>query len=290
MAQQDKCIRKRVIALAEKGGLSASTAGELYGVPMSIAREWLRKYRKDGQVGRRKGTGLWRVSSPAQDAALVVEVERNPFFSGRDLKAATGFHEQKDTIISILRAAGLRTRHAALKELLADKHKLYLVAFAESNVDRSLDRVIFTDESTFTSANDGPVLVYRPQGQRYNPQYISTCKRSGRVSVHCWGWFSHEGAGILLSIEGHPDGQQYQHILQNVMVPSARMLYPEVMIHLQQDHSSINDSCVVQEWLSRQADVELLDWPPRAPDMKPIDNMWSEVKRTMQETWPVLPP
>ena len=31
-----------------------------------------------------------------------------------------------------------------------------------------------------------------------------------------------------------------------------------------------------------------LDWPLRAPDMNPIENMWSEVKRTMQETWHVL--
>jgi len=62
------------------------------------------------------------------------------------------------------------------------------------------------------------------------------------------------------------------------------------MIHLQQDLSSIHDSRVVQEWLWRQADVELLDWPPPAPDMNPIENMWSEMKRTMQETCPVLPP
>ena len=47
---------------------------------------------------------------------------------------------------------------------------------------------------------------------------------------------------------------------------------------------------MVQEWLLRQADVKLLDWPPRAPDMNPIENMWNEVKTTMQETWPVLPP
>jgi acyl carrier protein phosphodiesterase len=68
------------------------------------------------------------------------------------------------------------------------------------------------------------------------------------------------------------------------------MLYPEGIIHLQQDHSSIHDSRVVQERLSWQADVELIDWPQRAPDMNPIENMWSEVKRTMQETWSVLPP
>ena len=63
--------------------------------------------------------------SPAQDAALVAEAERNPFFSATDLKAATGFPGQKDTIISRLRAAGLRARHAAVKELLTDEHKLH---------------------------------------------------------------------------------------------------------------------------------------------------------------------
>jgi transposase-like protein len=91
MAHHERSIHERVIAVAEKGRLSASTAGEQYGIPMSTAREWLRKYQRDEQVGRHKGTGLWRISSPAQDAALVAEAERNPFFSARDLKAATGF-------------------------------------------------------------------------------------------------------------------------------------------------------------------------------------------------------
>jgi len=59
-----------------------------------------------------------------------------------------------------------------VKKVLTDEHKLYRLAFAESKVDRKWDRVIFSDESKFKSANDGPVLVYRPQGQRYNPQYV----------------------------------------------------------------------------------------------------------------------
>jgi hypothetical protein len=122
----------------------------------------------------------------------------------------------------------------------------YRFAFPESNVDRKWDRVIFTDESTFSSANDGPVLVYRPQGERYNSQYMSTWERSGRVSAHCWGWISQERAGVLHRIEGHLDGLQYLHILQNVMVPSVRMLYPKGKIELQQNHSSIHDSRVVQ--------------------------------------------
>ena len=59
-----------------------------------------------------------------------------------------------------------------MKELLNDEHKIYCLAFAESNVDCKWDRVIFSDESTFNSANGGPVLVYRPRGERYNFQYM----------------------------------------------------------------------------------------------------------------------
>jgi len=78
-----------------------------------------------------------------------------------------------------------------VKELLTDEYKLYSLAFAESILDRKWGSVIFSDESTFSSANDGPVLIYRPQGECYNPQYVSTCKHSGYVSVHCWDWISH---------------------------------------------------------------------------------------------------
>jgi hypothetical protein len=46
--------------------------------------------------------------------------------------------------------------------------------------------------------------------------------------------------------------------LQNVMVPSVQMLYPDGIIHLQQDHFRINDSHMVQERLLRQAS-ELID-------------------------------
>ena len=70
---------------------------------MSTAREWLWKYQRDGQVGRSKGTGLWHVSSPAQDAALIAEAVRNPFLSARDLKAAAGFPGGKTRLFRDLR-------------------------------------------------------------------------------------------------------------------------------------------------------------------------------------------
>ena len=79
------------------------------------------------------------------------------------------------------------------------------------------------------------------------------------------GWISHEGAGLLHCIEGHLDSLQYKHILQNVMEPSVQLLYPDGLIHFQQDHSSIHDFYVFQKWLLLQADVELI-WLATASD------------------------
>ena len=88
---------------------------------------------------------------------------------------------------------------------------------------------------------------------------MSTCTRSGRVSVHCCDWIAHEGTRMLHHIERHLDGFQYMHILQNVMVPSVRMLFPRGIIQFEQDHSSIHDCRVVQEWILLQADIALID-------------------------------
>jgi hypothetical protein len=177
-----------------------------------------------------------------------------------------------------------------VKAVITDEHQLHRPAFTESSVDRQWDTVIFSDESTFSSANDEPVLVSRPWGERYSSEYLSTSTCSGRVSVHCWGWISHKGVGILHRTEEHLDGLQYKHILKHAVAPSVRVIYPDAVIQFQQVHSSIHDSRVVQQLLSRQADVELIDWLPHGPGVNPIETMWSEVKKTMQEIWPDLPP
>jgi len=158
---------------------------------------------------------------PSSGCCVSSQSLEKTFVSARYLKATTGFPGQKkNTFISRLKKESLRARNAEVKEILDEEYNLHCLTFAESNVDRKWDRVTFSDESTFNSTNDGRVLVYRPLGERYNCQCMSTCKHTGRVSVHCWGQIFCKCAGMLHRKEGHLEGLQYQHILQNVMVPS----------------------------------------------------------------------
>jgi transposase len=69
MAHHNESIRVRVIAVIEEGGLSASAADGRYGVTGTAVRAWIQKYQTDGQVGRRRRTGLWRLYSSTQDGA-----------------------------------------------------------------------------------------------------------------------------------------------------------------------------------------------------------------------------
>jgi hypothetical protein len=96
MGHQDRSIHKRVIGLAERG-ISSSSAGELYGVSKYTARTQLQKHWRNEKAGRRRGTGLWRESSIAQDAELVVaEAQRIPSITTSDHKTPNEFPGQKN--------------------------------------------------------------------------------------------------------------------------------------------------------------------------------------------------
>jgi len=92
----------------------------------------------------------------------------------------------------------------------------------------------FFDESTFNSANNGLLVVYRSWEDHYNFQYVSVSTNSG-----CF--FFVEGR-ILHCIETHLGGLQHKHILKTTMVTDVRLLYPNTVMQFQQDHSYSHDS------------------------------------------------
>jgi hypothetical protein len=96
-------------------------------------------------------------SSPG--CCISSQSSKNPFTSARKLKAATSFCGKKCTVILRLREAGLRAQHSAVKDVLTNEHKFFHVACAENNVDCKCDRDILSDESTFSSSNDGLILL-----------------------------------------------------------------------------------------------------------------------------------
>ena len=103
-------------------------------------------------------------------------------------------------------------------------------------------KVIFPDEVTFSTANEGPSLVYRPPGTRFDHRYSASRVRSGRVSESCWGWISRRGIGTIHRIRGKFNQEKYQRLLESHMVLYARLLYPDGILQFQQDNHPVHTS------------------------------------------------
>lgn len=96
MAHHYRSICKRFVSLVE--GVGYVLVLELN---CMVTQGSYHGYWNAVQVDKLEGAEelLWHLSSPAEDAALVAEANRNLFASARDFKAATDFSGQKHMVI-----------------------------------------------------------------------------------------------------------------------------------------------------------------------------------------------
>ncbi|KAJ4440879.1 hypothetical protein ANN_10726 [Periplaneta americana] len=85
--------------------------------------------------------------------------------------------------------------------------------------------------------------------------------------------------GLLERVHSRFTAEVYEHILANVMIHSARKRYPEGTLLFQQVNHPVHTTNRIQRWFTRRRDVDPVDWPPKSPDMNPIENLWATVKR-----------
>ncbi len=100
-----------------------------------------------------------------------------------------------------------------------------------------------------------------------------------------WAAMSSAGVGPLCFLKSTVNAAIYQDIFEHFILPSADKLYGDADFIFQQDLASAHTAKGTKNWYNDHG-FTVLDWPSNSPDLNPVDNLWSIVKRKMRDTRP----
>ena len=106
------------------------------------------------------------------------------------------------TVRRHLHDGGLHTYTPACQEKLTARRRALRLQFAEHLdwVIEDWEKVIFSDEKSFSSTDHEKLHCWCPYNTRYNRSNIHEEARSGHVTANMWGQINYSGVGELTEI------------------------------------------------------------------------------------------
>ncbi|CAK9806971.1 Transposable element Tcb1 transposase [Anthophora quadrimaculata] len=256
--------------------LSYSAAARYMQKSVEFVRKWVHRYKATKNVDNFEGRGKkWRTTT-RQDRIVVQMFKKNPSLS---LRHACKILEKKGIKISMatinkrLEESEIKLQSTLLKPLLSERHVENRFAWAQQNVHRNWENIIFTDESSFWAW----IPQKRAWSMKGHPMLQRTVKHP--IKVHVWGCFCSLGFGNLYLFTDTLDAKLMLKIYEKCLLKSAKVWFGEdnTSWMLQEDNDPKHRSRLCRDWKAENG-INVLEWPSQSLDANPIENVWAIMK------------
>ncbi|KAH6934906.1 hypothetical protein HPB50_001827 [Hyalomma asiaticum] len=168
MARVPDDERRTIVEVSLKG-YSQWYIGALVNRPLNTANRIIQAYKYEGRIHDAPRAPRPKATTDDEDCLIFAAAVRNPFLPAPVIREDLDLDVSDTTVRSRLRTAGLRSHVAAQKPLLTAANKDARRRFAELRESWTAEewgRVIFSDESTFSTRQDPRLRVWRLPGTR----------------------------------------------------------------------------------------------------------------------------
>lgn len=147
------------------------------------------------------------------------------------------------------------------------------------------NNVIFSDESRFElCVGNQRGRVIRNKSEAFEPNCLKRTVKFPK-SVMIWGCISSKGVGNFVFVSDRLNADKYQGILRNDLVPSIKAIGHGRKTIFQQDGATCHTATSTMRWFSNNR-IKVLTWPSGSPDLSPIENIWSIMKKSLRKKLP----
>lgn len=235
-----------------------------------IIKNW-----KCGKFAGSKKRRLRKTKLTAQQTFNVLNYfVQNPFHYHKQCIKNLNLLVCETTIRNVLSKNGVGTYAAYSKQFLTLQNQIKRLKFALKYRHWSDEwlQVNFLDEKTVQTYANGRVAVKRKKNERQNvDKMVTTESQNGRNKVNLMGIVSFNGPNKIYSVSTNFTGEQFEQLIRTKVEKIVRgtILMDNAKIHLKGMDRL------------RKADIKVLDFPPKSPDLNVIENIWAMLQRIL---------